>query len=355
MEWLLKKQLSIRHLTALNLYQAHARAASEPRGQRRIPAPRAGGAGPAGAAAAGAPHGSGPRSPPAPRASPARHLPSAPGRAMLGRAGPPPAGETLPGATGGGGGGGGGAAPASCRRSPLPHPPAGRPVPQCRAARARPFMARGRRSPLAAPPTPPGRPHRGRAGSAAGGGRSPRGGGAAPACPAPAGPAPARGASGGRGALSVPLWAPALPLRAPAAPVAGHGRCLSRGAAASAAAGAAGKVWPLPLPLRRLEGRSRAVTWPPAGATGRQAGKEGQELSPTWIRFSGAAFPSACFKTPPKALSCRKLGFETRKSWGQCRMTAGKCAGVVSQSEVFSTASALQCSNAVQVLIYIKK
>lgn len=36
-------------------------------------------------------------------------------------------------------------------------------------------------------------------------------------------------------------------------------------------------------------------------------------------------------------------------------MTAGKCAGDVSLSKEFSIASALQCSNAVQVLVYIKK
>lgn len=99
----------------------------------------------------------------------ARDLPSAPGKAMLGqgRAGPrhlrsrrlerlcrkPPAEEAE-----------GGAAPARCRRrSPLPHSPAGR-LPRYRSAAPplpRPFMAAaapGRRSPLAAPPAPPGRP-----------------------------------------------------------------------------------------------------------------------------------------------------------------------------------------------------
>lgn len=98
-----------------------------------------------------------------------RDLPSAPGKAMLGqgRAGPrhlrsrrlerlcrkPPAEEAE-----------GGAAPARCRRrSPLPHSPAGR-LPRYRSAAPplpRPFMAAaapGRRSPLAAPPAPPGRP-----------------------------------------------------------------------------------------------------------------------------------------------------------------------------------------------------
>lgn len=186
-----------------------------PGGQRRIPAPRAGGAGPTGAAAAGAPHGSGPRSPPAPRASPARHLPSAPGRAMLGRAAasqrhcPEPPEEVVVER--------GGAAPASCRRLPLPHPPADRPVPQCRAAPARPFMLCGPRSPLASPPPPappgraarlpPGRLHRKP-------GRLRGGRGAQPAvlgcCAGRSRPdLPGRAPPRPEGALSVPLCGPA--------------------------------------------------------------------------------------------------------------------------------------------------
>lgn len=155
----------------------------------RIPPPRAGGAGPGRARRRALPPQEPRTRPPGVRPcrrggqghhhrgpSPARRwllprdLPSAPGKAMLGqgRAGPrhlrsrrlerlcrkPPAEEAE-----------GGAAPARCRRrrSPLPHSPAGR-LPRYRSAAPplpRPFMAAaapGRRSPLAAPPAPPGRP-----------------------------------------------------------------------------------------------------------------------------------------------------------------------------------------------------